>query len=304
MTKYETYKRLMETVSDEYGFIEWHECDSLLFSGLVGSCEGVNVNVDAAYDKKKNEWHRRPLKYGCCYDPDRPENKAGLLSRLFNILSFKLSNPSMPMEDIIKPHWYKGSTISRDMLVGLAYYAYYNNRLDISEGIIKKALSSFGVMGRGDPVRINIMPPLLSTFAWISYRLGGPSRPWLRMFSPGANKTKGFEAHLQLLHILLRKELEKKPLKKYDKILKYHAVREKNNPLFRYAVGDHTGAARILKDWVLWPEGRLPTSLDRHEPWLLQRDYGSDWIRGNPGKIHSGGDYVFMYSLLNGKMKK
>lgn len=303
--KYDIYKRLIVNRQDDWGFIESDECDSLLFSGLVGCCEDVPVEIDAAYDAKANEWHRRPLQHGCCYNPDRPENQEGYFSKLWRILSYKLLCPTVPMADTVKENWYRGSTISRDMLIGLAWYAWFNKRLDISENVIKRALSHYGVMGRGDPARINIMPPLLATFAWISYKLGGPSRPWLRAIpAQTGGKLVDFQAHLQVLHILLRQEVTGKISKKARKTLRYHAKRQRNNALFQYADGNLEKAVRLMTDPVLWPENRLPTSRDRKEPWIFQRDAGSDWLPsdGEP-HTHSGGDFIFLYSLITGQMR-
>lgn len=305
MNKYLKYLELLKTKQDDFGFIESHECDSLLFSGLIGSCENVQVNIDAAYHELRDEWWRRPISYDMCYNPDITENKENFFIKLIRMAQYKISFPLVPVEQIYKQIWYKGSTISRDMLLGLAYYAWYNKRLDISENIINKAFSNFGVMGRGDPARINIMLPLLSTFAWISYRLGGPSRKWLRIFNIPNYKTTDFRAHLQVLHILLRKELSGKINKGNEKILKYHSKRQPNNPLFRFASGEKAQALRLLKDTFLWPENRLPNTRDRKESWIIQRDYGINWIgRSGEAKEHSGGDYVFLYSLIEGKMKK
>src|SRR5690606_36989106 len=120
-------------------------------------------------------WYRRPygwLEKNRCYNPDHENNKEGLISKLFRMVSYRIFFPLVSWEEIVKENWYKGSTISRDMLLGLAWYAWCNKRLDISEGVIKYALKNWGVMGEGDPARTNIMPNLFSTFCWISYRLG------------------------------------------------------------------------------------------------------------------------------------
>jgi hypothetical protein len=100
--KYKIYKSLLK--QDQYGFIESDECDSLLFTGLVGCLPSITVNIDSAFDKTTGMWHRRPTSTPCFPNGSK-------------------------------------STISRDMLLGLACYAYHNKRLDISEQVIKYSLS-------------------------------------------------------------------------------------------------------------------------------------------------------------------
>jgi hypothetical protein len=308
--KFELYKELAKAQQDVYGFIESHECDSLLFSSLLGCVQGMEVSIDAAKDNARR-WHRRPAgwrKTKQCYDPETNTNREKLLPKVFRIVSTKVLLPLVSWEDIVKENWYKGSTISRDMILGLAWYAYHNKRLDISEGVIKYALKNWGVMGKGDPARVNIMPSLFSTFCWISYRLGGPSRPWARWIGVGTNKKlKDFQAHLQVLHILLREKLNPggRQWGAFAEILTAHAKRQPNNPLFAYAVGDYDKAFRLLSDPLLWPPKRLPTRGDRKESWVVQRDYGSDWKPSTefPNKIHSGADFIFCYSLLSGELK-
>lgn len=259
--KLDTYISLIKQAQDSNGFIQFDKCDSLLFSGLVGSVSGVKVNIDAAFDKATSTWQRRPTNYAPCY----PEHSK--------------------------------STISRDMFIGLAWYCYYNKRLDIVEQIIKYALSNWLIMGKGEISRTLFVPGLLSTYAWISYRLGGPSRIWLRYLPQIENKyATGYEAHLSILHIMLRNKLTGKT--KCKDIIKHQAERQPNNPLFLIANNQQEEAIKILMDGRYWPDYRLPTEKDRSEPWLLERDYGKDWKPDPNGThTHSGGDFIFAAAL-------
>lgn len=266
--KYKLYIELIKTVQNEAGFIEFSHCDSIGFSSLIGCVPDVKVNIDAAFDKVSGQWHRRP-----CDKPCFPEHSK--------------------------------STISRDMILMLLWYAYFNKRLDISEQIIKHALGNFGIMGQAVNFKTKIgrcliSPALLSTAAWVSYRLGGPSRPWLRWLpvSP-ADHVTGFQAHLTVLHVLLRNKLTNK--NSYKEVLESHYKRQPNNPLFALAAGDLNAAEAILADSNLWPDNRLPSNHDRKEPWLLQRDYGPSWQPDSTAAKHkhSGGDFLFCYWLLN-----
>lgn len=264
--KYENYTTWIKTVQDKDGFIESSECDSLLFSGLVGCVPGVRVHLDAAFDRASGQWNRRP-----CDRPCFPEHSK--------------------------------STISRDMLLGVLWYAYFNKRLDISEQLIKHALSNFGLVGQAIDLKTTIgrclvSPGLLSTAAWISYRLGGPSRPWLRYIPQSeSSSATGFQAHLSVLHILLRKLLTGQT--SYGKLLEKHYRRNPFNPLFCIATGRYEEARSMLLSRSLWPENRLPTSEDRKEPWVLQREYGKDWQAATgPVHMHSGGDFLFCHWLI------
>lgn len=257
---------------DSYGFIESHECDSLLFTGLVGCLPSVSVDIDAAFDKETGMWHRRPT----------------------NKLCFPIGSRS---------------TISRDMLIGLAFYCYYNKRLDISEQIIKYALSHYGIMGKANNKitllsRCFIGPGLLATFAWISFRLGGPSRSWLRWIPADTGPiVKDYQAHLQVLHILLRARLSHYMSKRDRRVLKEQLKRQPNNPLFLYANDHKDLAARMLLDQTLWPPFSLPTKGNRKTQWIPMRDEGKDWMPdlSDSKHIHSGGDFLFNAALILNK---
>jgi hypothetical protein len=268
-SKYNTYINLLKTRQDKYGFIETDTCDSLGFTSLLGCVPETNISITAAFDSNTGMWHRRPLNYPeCC-----PESSA--------------------------------STISKDMFVMLAWYIYFNKRLDLSEQIINYALNHWLVMGEADTFKDKIgrcllSPGLLATFCEISYRLGGPNR-WLIRNIPNLedNKAVDFEAHLSVLHILLRNRLTNK-FNNSD-ILQAQAKREPNNPLFAFAAGYIRKALKLLDNNKLWPEDRLPTTADRFEQWLPQRGEGKDWApsEAQPPKVHSGADYLFLIWLIN-----
>jgi len=289
----------------QYSGTAWRQddCDSLLFESLRGCVKGQNPDIDAAFNGR---WWRRPHGWqNQCYNASLATNEESFLMKCLRITALKLSFPKVSLEEIIKENWYRGSTISRDQLVGLAWYALHNNRLDISEGVIDYALKHGGKMGDGDPTRTNIMPSLLATFAWVSYKLGGPSRPWLRWVQVSTGKCVGFEAHLQTLHILLRSEMRGWRTDKERTALQWQYDRVPANPLFALAVGDFRSAEISLGESYLWPEDRLPTNHDRKEPYLPQRDQGKDWMPDlDADKItHPGSDYIFCYALMTGLLK-
>jgi hypothetical protein len=190
------------------------------------------------------------------------------------------------------------------MLLGVAFWCFFNKRLDVSEEVINYAIKHGMKMGKGTGVeglsRIMMSPSLLATFAWISYKLGGPSRPWLRWVPAFMGGTpKNFQAHLQVLHCLLRRHLTGKK-DQYKKIFASQARRQRSNPLFAYAAGDAIKARRLLSDECLWPQDRLPWRMDRKSPWVLERDWGDDWkpAPDNMNIEHTGADFMFCYWLV------
>jgi len=264
-TKMAKYLELIKNVQDPSGFIGTEYCDSLLFSCLVGCVPGVIVDPQAAQDPVTKAWFRRPLNHPEC-------------------LSCGGSD----------------STISRDMLLGLAWYCFVHQRSDICNEIIKYALLNFGVMGKGSLGATLISPELLALFAEVSYQTGGKNHRLLRMipFLPSKTAT-GYQAHLQILHLMLLARLGKIH-KQYGVICHNQFIRESLNPLFAYAAGFDKDARLTLEDDKLYPPDRLPWSTDRKDPWLPQRDYGVDWYgdKARPIRMHSGGDLLFVGSLL------
>lgn len=309
--KYRKYLELLpEQQEPRSGFIEHRHCDSVMFSGFIGSVPGVKVDLIQAFNEKKGTWHRKPLHMGECYNANHPRNLLPFRTRLFNALQFiyqqvTLGN-NLNFGYIGKKILFKeNSTISRDMLTGIAFYAWYNKRPDIAESVIHYAMNNWGIMGEGDLSRLNIMPNLFSTYCWISYKLGGPSRPWARWLPADANVlgVTGFRAHLQVMHILLRQDITGKKFSKGElRVLNHHADRQPRNALFQAAAGRFEEAIRCLEDETIYPQDRLPTQADRYEPWITIRDADiRDWAPTNGVNTyhtHSGGDFLFDFWML------
>ena len=265
INKTELYKTLIKSHQDKNGFIETDHCDSLLFSGLLSCVGGIEIKLEAARDSS-GQWYRRPQQN--CF-----------------------------------PHGSK-STISRDMLLGLLWGAYFNKRLDIIEQVIKYATDHALMMGDAVNLKVKfgrclMTPSLLGLYAEASYALGGPNRFLLRKIpaSLSTNMT-GFQAHLTVLNALLRKEIT--GTEKYNKLLNIYANKNKFNPLFQYAADNLIMARDILDNESLWPKDRLPTRLDRKSSWVLERDNPADWQPAitDTHKEHTGGDYLFVDWLL------
>lgn len=266
-TKYSLYKDLSRSQADSKGHIMTDECDSVLFSGLYGTTMPVELTL--ARDSN-GMWHRRALNYPECYPTD------------------------------------SSSTISRDMLLGVMWYALVNNRLDIAEDLFEYGKSHDWIMGQGDISRIYFTPGLQATLAELVYRLGGENHRSYRSIPQTYSKNIGFAAHLDILHILLRAELEGFMPDSAFQNMEYNYERSPKNPLFSYAHhkftdGDQTETINFLLNSSLFPADRLPTTHDRCEPWLTQRDPGKDWepcgLDSVP-KTHSGGDLLFVARLV------
>jgi hypothetical protein len=174
--KKEQYLQLVADNSlDSNGFIEHDKCDSLLFSCLLGATGMLPFDALAARNNDHG-WHRRPLGYGECY----PQHSK--------------------------------STISRDMLLGVAFYCRFQERDDIAMDVIRYALKHLGVMGKGVLSRTLMSPSLLGTFALIVKKIQGDKTPfWVKVLSkiplltPNIKKLADYEKHLFALHYYLRR---------------------------------------------------------------------------------------------------
>lgn len=263
--KYKTYLSLLPSVQDSNGFIDINHCDSLLFSGLLGTI--TKVNIEAARDSN-GMWHRRPLNYISCY-----------------------------------PNHSK-STISRDMFIGLLWDIWKNQKLELAENLFNNGKENDWIMGEGLISRIYFTPGLQSTLAEVIYQLGGTNHIERHIPVLIGKGNDGFAAHLDILHVLLRAELKGGKTEHLD-VINQHYKRNPNNALFTYAHHKYTDGVQdetidILLSDKLFPSDRLPTDCDRREGWIWQRDMGDDWEpkRDCNGYTHSGGDFLLVAKLV------
>lgn len=257
-------------------------CDALLFSSLFGAAEQYpdRFKVDDAVGDKPGLWLRRPKSVGLCYDPSLP---AG--------------SPQNSQ-----------ATISKDMLLGLTYYAWRANRKDILQNLVTYGEAHAWVMGQPESNvgAVVVTPSLAGVMYQALYRLGGPDHPSRHIPDIFPSGLTGFEAHLQVTSILLHSEIDDEAGISQDMLdrLKEHATREPQNPYYASALavftGDDTAAVKLLMDKVQWPDDRLPDGGDHCEPWVIQRDGPNDW---NPCKTQPigtfwGADYVWTVDIL------
>lgn len=267
--KRDKYMKLMKEVADSYGFIEHERCDALLFTGLVGAV-GFKTQITRAMNKD-GSWERRRVDKPCY------------------------------------PHGSR-STISRDMFLGLFWYIWRNQRLDLAEELYDYGTKHNWIMGKGDVSRIYLTPGLQATLAEIIYQLGGSNHSIVRNSPQFWTKgLGGYQAHLEVLHILLRGELIGSITSTMRKTLCDLCSRHMDNHLYttakaRYSSDQRSAnflgtiAAAGLDDIDLWPRDRLPSDADRSSRWIFENN---DRTKGtDPTVGHTGGDLVFCGSLI------
>lgn len=170
----------IEIEQDVHGFVETDKCDSLLFSAMIASV-GFDVDILAA-ENSPGEWYRRPTSYPECWSVGQSR-----------------------------------STISRDMLLGLYWYAWSTKNVDILYRLWDYGVENNWVMGDG---RLNgadtiMNTAMISTLAQMIYKLDGRDLQ-TNLFSNIVSRhlpvtwsvsDKPFVNRLSAMHILLRQEL-------------------------------------------------------------------------------------------------
>lgn len=264
--KADLYRQLISQVQGEDGFIESESCDSLLFSSLAAA-SGVSINLLAA-EESPGRWLRRPASLPECY--------ANGLSR---------------------------STISRDQLLGVLWWAYRTRNAPALERLWTYGQARDWFMGDdavgGSHTLLTPIVPLLSRLRNnLNSKQMDPFWSSIPLVSEGDQSKRGFEAHLQVLQLLLDKKFRNGYSPLALTTIMRQAQRQPGNPLFQYAAGNVSGAVDILLEENIWPADRLPESSDRYSPWVLERDVGPDWQPGGEPKKHSGADLLFVVYLI------
>lgn len=244
------------------------DCDALLWASLY-NVAGGSADLDKARDES-GKWYRTPSHD--CY-PTRSK-----------------------------------SSISQDMILGLTLASWASQNADriarlVQYGESNVSIGGWWLFGDGDIARTLIRTNLQATIYRASRKLGGPSNR-LADFPPVFAHVQGYEAHLHVLHILL-KGLIDGSVSTYDLgFLRYFAERAPRNALFqavlhRYTDGDYTAAAETLRTEALFPADRLPSSAERCEPYLWQRDEAQSWQPcPDEGKQHPGIDFMLAAFLI------
>lgn len=246
------------------GFVEPSSCDSLLFSGLAGAA-GLQVDLLSAR-RQDGRWERRPLSQGPCF-------------------------PTLSK-----------SSISRDMLLGVLWWAWRERRPDVLEDLFQYAVSHDLVLGEHDGsldgrARVLATPALLSVLARAVEALGGPHHRLADLPLVEFPVPRGFQRHLQALLVGLDREVTGSLSDHNRSLLEAAAEDDPLNPLFPAVLGDKDLAAELLTKG--WPAGKLPSGENWCEVWKPQRADDDPSLKPCPEKgTFSGADFLFVYSLL------
>jgi len=255
------------------------KCDSLLFTSLckvAGGCQKANILM--ARDEA-GAWHRN-WQRDC---------------------------------------WQTGgsaSTISKDMLMGLAYYAAFGSEkqtgCQVARQILDYGSSHNWVMGQpaSQIGRVLMTPTLIQVYADIEQSLCPDGQRLLSVQPSSVDDIldsvlvrRGFEAHLQVLRITLVAELKGGATALDLEVLRRLAERESENALFQAAYhkfhdGIQTTSERLLLDAARFPTDHLPDSNNYCTHYLWQRDMDEggqanpDWLPCSEG-LWDGIDFLF-----------
>jgi hypothetical protein len=268
--KHSLYTILNDHARDGDGFIYTEHCDSTLFSGLLGVVRPVLL--EAARDAD-GQWFRRPVIYKECF-----ANKES------------------------------ASTISRDMLLGVMVWAWFNKRLDVALDLLKYGERNDWIMGEGERSRTFFSPNLRATLAEIIFRLGGPNYRAYRALPVIFSQNEDYGAHLTMVHIFLRGEMFGSVSTSERNLITWHHNRSKQQNAFftylfhKYNGGDQTETINILLNESYFPADRLPTTDDTCVDWRWQRDLDSTFLQPcdeyHPKFVWSGADFLFVSYLV------
>ena len=271
--KHQNYRSQIADALDNYGFVAG--CDGLLFSSLL-HFGGYEVDYEQAESQKEpGRWFRSVEKD--CYSSGR-----------------------------------SASTISRDMLLGLALAIWKDRNLGAAERLLSYSEANNRVIGEAKDTetllgRAFLSPAIEATYYELRYRLGGENSPRRGYIPDMSTGLTGFQAHLQALGILLRGAIYGGILDQDLSVLASLRRRQPDNALFQvlyagFTNGDAQDAIDVLMNETWFPNDRLPESSDRCESYLWQRDQNSDDWQPCPEKDeqHPPVDFMFVSELLLG----
>lgn len=197
---------------------------------------------------------------------------------------------------------------SRDMHYGLWTYAYELKDTAILDGEWDYAVAHAWVMDDRGAAVSTLLPDDAPTLAQLEYKAGGHDHFQRTLPVTCLKGLQGFEAHLQVVKIMER-ALAGAGNTADDACAAAYAASQPRNAFFAAVhglyTGDQSAAQTLLSTGTVCPLDRLPTTADRCEPWLWQRDDNSeDWkpCQVGPTSTHSGGDCLIAAALALGKL--
>lgn len=257
------YRSLNAGVADQFGYVH-SKCDGVGFTALCKIGGGCPMaNIFASEDiLTPGRWYRYP------------------------------THDCFPLES--------RSDDSNDHAIMRMLYFYVDNHRDVALRELSYLRSTGFELGRNDGSKEG---KEATDFAYpvLLNQLAGRST-----FITAINTT-GYINHLFALYALLDAELAghmdptallaiRGLVKSQPRNAIYQAI------LHKYTDGDQTAAIAVLLDESLFPAHRLPTSADRCEEYLFQRDDGSDWKPCSEGRVHSGTDLLFASWVIVGNL--
>lgn len=232
------------------------KCDSLGFTSLCKMAQGcTDVDIYQAQGEP-GRWYRSPEKD--CYDLGQ-----------------------------------SASDISKDMFAMLLPYLYHIGDQQSLQQIYDYGKAHGFVMGRGPLSRTFMTPNMV---ALLQDMIGMPSDDETEVKLQKAGYAKHLDVIAMISKAMLNGGLSSSQLKR----VKSYLDANPRNALFQAVYhkysgdGDQTEAIKILLDESLFPTFRLPTSEDRCEEYLWQRDFNdSDWKPCDRKQTHDGVDFLF-----------
>ena len=262
---------------DTYGFVRG--CDGLLFTSLLVA-SGRPQPISLAEDQKQpGKWHRSAL------------------------------------QDCLVTGQSK-STISRDMLLGLALALWQTKDGAAITRLLAFSEKSKGILGEATDretllSRTSMSPGLLALYSEMNFLITGTTSASRGYFPEVQKPLFGFEAHLQVLNLILKAALYGGIISQDLNVMKRLAESEVKNALFQavyhgFTDGDGSSVARILLDTSLFPETSLPSSRQRCEPYLWQRVAATaDWKPCiEKSEEHPAVDFIWVKALIDGTFLK
>jgi hypothetical protein len=189
------------------------------------------------------------------------------------------------------------------MVMGAMWYFMALDRVDLAEETFQYGLDHLFIMDPRDKSISYLIEDSQFTLALIVHRLGGKDFTVWRFGAPCIGTLGGFEGHLQALTLAQRAVLD---FGDGEACINEMVERHPSNAFFQAIKGLYTGdqsvATELLLNEAWWPADRLPTTDDRCDDWITQRDEGDDWLPcPERNKTHSGGDFLFAAALVLGK---
>lgn len=200
------------------------------------------------------------------------------------------------------------TTISRDMLTGLFLYIQHYRRLDMAERIWEYGQNHNWIMGTSKTVEgmaaVYLSPNMIGWLARIIYYLGSVDHPERKLPALYFD-TPGYANHLNMLQIWGEAQLAggigRLELSLLEKIITASPKNALAQALYhKYTDGDQRVATGMLLS--TYPADRLPTRGDWCEEWRPQRADGDSGFQSctPPERQHSGGDFLFVSSIVLG----